>query len=786
MKLITVYATYDRGDGRPPNGMQLRFTCVRRLKENITGTIVEYEPIYARANAAGYLEADLIPAQAGVEPSVFPWMVEEIFDGKVRNFWYIYLDEKMPDRVSLASISPASEPVYVDLYPTSGQVTTMISDAYNRAITEIMQTNTEILQVRQDMLGHLTEGDVGTAVPPLVNGQIPTIYIPAYRTGSIHSVDTYADITSLIASTGDCAVIKDTGRIFILAGGVSSSYGNWIELIAGYEVNSVNGKNGVVSLTAADIGAATANHGHNTLAMNSFSSTFGTVTDMTVTDRLTVSSGGDSTVLTPEGMVFADRLGVEKYAFRPGVPTAWFAVSATTTSGTISYAMSRNLSADVAQVDIKLTGVTSSPQITFTDAALAGTFTNVLVGVWYQEAPTKTGGQVYSEGGVLNLVGFSAGAAATVYLRVEGDGAYVPRDPQMVPVTSDPDAWYALAIGTVASGVVPSASISGTFPNQTLSLVLPEGVAGPQGATGATGNTGPAGPKGDQGAKGDTGLPGPQGVAGPQGVPGSRPTSINLVTGNKVQMAFDTGESFTTVEGISTDLSAYATKVQSDTYYAGITHNHPVSQISDSTAIGHSLLTAADAAAARTAISAQLAGSIGSVAVSGTPVSGQVPVASSGSAAAWGAPPQAVLPTCRVYRSGNQTGFASGSATVVTWNAETEDTHNFHDLVTNPSRITVPAGLGGLYLITVGIKLTEDTTSPYGNRSVFVMLNGTTSLIDYEDTGAKVQFAATVSIVTRLAAGDYLTTGCWQDSGASLSAVGTAHETRMEVTRIGV
>ena len=50
--------------------------------------------------------------------------------------------------------------------------------------------------------------------------------------------------------------------------------------------------------------------------------------------------------------------------------------------------------------------------------------------------------------------------------------------------------YYDLTIGSVTSSTTPSASITGTFPNQTLNLVL---ATGPQGATGATGPQGPGG-----------------------------------------------------------------------------------------------------------------------------------------------------------------------------------------------------------------------------------------------------------------------------------------------------
>ena len=98
-----------------------------------------------------------------------------------------------------------------------------------------------------------------------------------------------------------------------------------------------------------------------------------------------------------------------------------------------------------------------------------------------------------------------------------------------------------LAIGTVTGGSSAAATITGTAPSQTLSLVLPAGATGATGSVGATGSQGPAGPantlsigtvtSGTAAAtitgtspnqtlnlvlqKGDTGAQGPAGVTGP-------------------------------------------------------------------------------------------------------------------------------------------------------------------------------------------------------------------------------------------------------------------------------
>lgn len=72
-----------------------------------------------------------------------------------------------------------------------------------------------------------------------------------------------------------------------------------------------------------------------------------------------------------------------------------------------------------------------------------------------------------------------------------------------------------LTIGSVTSGKVASATITGEAPNQVLNLVLEKGDKGETGEKGATGDTGPQGK---------------QGVQGPQGNPGTDAPTITGIT----------------------------------------------------------------------------------------------------------------------------------------------------------------------------------------------------------------------------------------------------------------
>ena len=65
-----------------------------------------------------------------------------------------------------------------------------------------------------------------------------------------------------------------------------------------------------------------------------------------------------------------------------------------------------------------------------------------------------------------------------------------------------------LTIGSVTSGKVASATITGEAPNQVLNLVLEKGDKGDTGATGQTGPKGETGPQGPAGANGYTPVKG--------------------------------------------------------------------------------------------------------------------------------------------------------------------------------------------------------------------------------------------------------------------------------------
>jgi hypothetical protein len=106
----------------------------------------------------------------------------------------------------------------------------------------------------------------------------------------------------------------------------------------------------------------------------------------------------------------------------------------------------------------------------------------------------------------------------------------------------------------------------------------------------------------------------------------------------------------------------------------------------------------------------------------------------------------------RVTKSANQT-VTAGTDTPVTWNQEAFDADGFHDPVTNTSRLTVPAGFGGTYLMVATLN-----TDSGGAVQAKLRVNGTTviAVASAATADATRTSAPTVSALYRLAAGDYV------------------------------
>jgi hypothetical protein len=121
--------------------------------------------------------------------------------------------------------------------------------------------------------------------------------------------------------------------------------------------------------------------------------------------------------------------------------------------------------------------------------------------------------------------------------------------------------------------------------------------------------------------------------------------------------------------------------------------------------------------------------------------------------------------------TGNYT-IATGAITALTFDSELFDTDSFHSTSTNTSRITIPSGKAGKYVISVVTYFDPNAT---GARATYIRKNGAN--INFVQGGytASGTLAAgqTISLTADLAVGDYIEAAVFQNSGGNLTVYGT-------------
>ena len=119
-----------------------------------------------------------------------------------------------------------------------------------------------------------------------------------------------------------------------------------------------------------------------------------------------------------------------------------------------------------------------------------------------------------------------------------------------------------------------------------------------------------------------------------------------------------------------------------------------------------------------------------------------------------------------VYRTADLS-VADVTATAVPWTAEKFDTAGFHDNATNPSRLSVPVGEDGLYLVTVNGEWAPNAS---GERVIHFQRSGAEYLLVNTIPGvATISLRPTATWVGRLAYPDYVECVVYQSSGAALN-----------------
>ena len=121
---------------------------------------------------------------------------------------------------------------------------------------------------------------------------------------------------------------------------------------------------------------------------------------------------------------------------------------------------------------------------------------------------------------------------------------------------------------------------------------------------------------------------------------------------------------------------------------------------------------------------------------------------------------------CKVW---NSAVISVINATFVTFPFDNEDwdTDAYHDPVTNNSRLTIPTGQGGKYLVTGYANWSSNAT---GFRYILININGTGTWVASQSVTpvSGDETAQTITTILNLVAGDYIELQGYQNSGITL------------------
>jgi hypothetical protein len=144
---------------------------------------------------------------------------------------------------------------------------------------------------------------------------------------------------------------------------------------------------------------------------------------------------------------------------------------------------------------------------------------------------------------------------------------------------------------------------------------------------------------------------------------------------------------------------------------------------------------------------------------------------------------------CRVYRTTSQS-LTNNTITVVSFDTEEFDTDAYHDSGTNPSRLTIPTGLGGKYLLSGG---GDFQASGVGIVALGFRINGDTAdrlAWTAQPFTAGMDQGISISEIVSLAAGDYVELTAYQTSGGALNYAnnvdgGVQNRNHLSIARLG-
>jgi len=150
----------------------------------------------------------------------------------------------------------------------------------------------------------------------------------------------------------------------------------------------------------------------------------------------------------------------------------------------------------------------------------------------------------------------------------------------------------------------------------------------------------------------------------------------------------------------------------------------------------------------------------------------------------WATPAGGAAVGCIVYNSANQT-ISNNTETVVTFNSEILDTDGYHSTSSNTSRITIPAGKAGKYLVFAWVTFVNNTS---GYRQAQIIVNGQTGTPNRVanssgSSGNNLTLNPTGAAI--LAEGDYVELELYQNSGGNLDIYGGINDCNFAAIYLG-
>jgi len=149
----------------------------------------------------------------------------------------------------------------------------------------------------------------------------------------------------------------------------------------------------------------------------------------------------------------------------------------------------------------------------------------------------------------------------------------------------------------------------------------------------------------------------------------------------------------------------------------------------------------------------------------------------------WATPAASAFVGCSVYKDTTNQSLSNDTDTVISFNAEEFDTNSFHDNSSNNSRITIPSGKGGKYLVLATLGY---ATSSTGIRLGQIYKNGALFSASFGISAASAFTTRfTFSTILELSAADYLEIVGSQTSGGALNVNAGQGTTRFGVVYLG-